>query len=107
MTTVSIPVPDESAPVIKPALDRDPAKGGEWLRLGFEARLTELYKDWQAMRISTSRFAELLGINMWGTQRFAECPRFEADQPAWLSRPFLLETTGRLLQVCFFDYSRM
>ena len=65
MTTVSIPVPDELAPVIKPALDRDPAKGGEWLRLGFEARLTELYKDWQAMRISTSRFAELLGINMW------------------------------------------
>jgi predicted HTH domain antitoxin len=31
----------------------------------FEARLAELYQQWQALRISTSRFAELLGVSPW------------------------------------------
>ncbi|MBI4604357.1 MAG: hypothetical protein HY721_20550 [Planctomycetes bacterium] len=50
---------------MKDVLDRDPAKGQEWLRAGFEARLSELYNDWQALRISTGRFAELMGISVW------------------------------------------
>jgi len=49
--------------VLKPALERDPAKGAEWLRAGFETRLTELYQQWQALHISTARFAELLGVS--------------------------------------------
>jgi predicted HTH domain antitoxin len=28
-------------------------------------RVAELYRQWQALRISTSRFAELLGVNPW------------------------------------------
>jgi hypothetical protein len=40
---VSIPVPPELEHVLKPVLERDPEKGAEWLRAGFEARLAELY----------------------------------------------------------------
>jgi hypothetical protein len=43
MSTVSIELPAELAHVLKPVLDRDPDKGVEWLRAGFEARLVELY----------------------------------------------------------------
>ena len=46
-------------------IERDPDKGAELLRAGFEARLTELYQQWQALRISTSRFAELLSVSPW------------------------------------------
>jgi predicted HTH domain antitoxin len=46
-------------------IERDPDKGAELLRAGFEARLAELYQQWQALRISTSRFAELLGVSPW------------------------------------------
>jgi hypothetical protein len=42
-----------------------PEKGAEWLRAGFEARLADLYQQWQALRISTARFAELLGVSPW------------------------------------------
>jgi hypothetical protein len=65
MSTVSIPVPEDLEPYLKPILDRDPAKGAEWLRLGFEARFAELYHEWQALRISTCRFAEVLDISVW------------------------------------------
>ena len=65
MSMVSIPVPEDLEHVLKPVLDRDPAKGTEWLRAGFEARLAELYQQWQALRISTARFAELLGVSPW------------------------------------------
>ena len=65
MSMVSIPVPEDLEHVLKPVLDRDPAKGTEWLRAGFEARLTDLYQQWQALRISTARFAELLGVSPW------------------------------------------
>ena len=65
MSMVSIPVPEDLEDVLKPVLERDPAKGAEWLRAGFEARLAELYQQWQALRISTSRFAELLGVSPW------------------------------------------
>jgi hypothetical protein len=65
MTTVSIPVPEDPAPVLTPVLDRDPAKGTEWLRLGVEIRCREFYREWQALRISTNRFAELLGVSLW------------------------------------------
>lgn len=50
------------------SLARDPAKGTEWLRTGFEARLTELYQQWQTRQIPTARFAELLGVSSWELQ---------------------------------------
>ena len=65
MSMVSIPMPEELEHVLKPILDRDPAKGAEWLRAGFETRLAELYQQWQALHISTARFAELLGVSPW------------------------------------------
>jgi hypothetical protein len=65
MSKVLIPVPEELEQVLKPMLERDPDKGAELLRAGFEARLAELYQQWQALRISTSRFAELLGVSPW------------------------------------------
>lgn len=65
MSTVSIPLPADLEPVLKPVLDRDPEKGAEWLRAGFEARVADLYQHWQALRISTARFAELLGVSPW------------------------------------------
>ena len=43
---VSIPVPEDLEHVLKPVLERDPAKGTEWLRAGFEARLADLYQQW-------------------------------------------------------------
>jgi hypothetical protein len=51
MTMISIPVPEDLEDVLKPVLERDPAKGAEWLQAGFETRLTELYQQWQALHI--------------------------------------------------------
>ena len=65
MSMVSIPMPEDLEQVLKPMLERDPDKGAELLKAGFEARLAELYQQWQALRISTSRFAELLGVSPW------------------------------------------
>ena len=65
MSMVSIPVPEELEQVLKPMLERDPDQGAVLLKAGFEARLAELYQQWQALRISTSRFAELLGVSAW------------------------------------------
>jgi len=65
MSMVSILVPEDLEHVLKPVLERDPAKGAEWLRAGFEARLAELYQQWQALCILTARFAELLGVSPW------------------------------------------
>jgi hypothetical protein len=65
MSLISIRMPEDLEQVLRPVLERDPDKGAEWLRAGFEARLMELYRQWQALRISTSRFAELLGVSPW------------------------------------------
>lgn len=65
MSLVSIPVPEELEQALKSILERDPDKGAELLKAGFEARLAELYQQWQALRISTFRFAELLGVSPW------------------------------------------
>jgi hypothetical protein len=65
MSKVLIPVPQDLEQVLTPMLERDPDKGAELLRAGFEARLAELYQQWQALRISISRFAELLGVSSW------------------------------------------
>ncbi len=65
MTKVLIAVPEDLEQVLKPLIERDPDKGAELLRAGFEARVAELYQQWQALRISTSRFAELLGVTPW------------------------------------------
>ncbi len=65
MSLVSIPVPEDLEQVLKAVLERDPTKGTEWLRAGFEARLAELYQQWQALQLSTARFAELLGVSPW------------------------------------------
>lgn len=65
MSLVSIPMPEDLEQVLKAVLERDPYKGTEWLRAGFEARLAELYQQWQALQISTARFAELLGVSPW------------------------------------------
>src|SRR5689334_17874395 len=62
---VSIPVPGDLEQVLQPMLERGPDKSGELLKAGLEVRLTELYQQWQAWRISTSRFAELLGVSPW------------------------------------------
>jgi hypothetical protein len=65
MSLVSIPMPEDLEEVLKAVLERDPNKGAEWLRAGFEARLAELYQQWQALQLSTTRFAELLGVSPW------------------------------------------
>lgn len=65
MSKVLIPLPEDLEQLLKSVLERDPDKGAELLRAGFEARPTELYQQWQALRISTSRFAELLGVSVW------------------------------------------
>ena len=43
MSLISIRVPEDLEQVLRPVLERDPDKGTEWLRAGFEARLVELY----------------------------------------------------------------
>jgi hypothetical protein len=63
MSLVSIPMPEDLEQVLKAVLERDPNKGTEWLRAGFEAHLAELYQQWQALQVSTARFAELLGVS--------------------------------------------
>jgi hypothetical protein len=35
------------------------------MRAGFEAHFADLYQQWQTLRISTARFAELLGVSPW------------------------------------------
>lgn len=65
MRRVSIPLPSDLDHVLQAVLERDPAKGTAWLRVGFEARLAELYQQWQTLQISTARFAELLGVSPW------------------------------------------
>ena len=62
MSLVSIPMPEDLEQVLKAVLERDPNKGTEWLKAGFEARLTEIYQQWQALQLSTARFAELLVV---------------------------------------------
>jgi hypothetical protein len=63
MTKVLISVSEDLEPVLNSMIERAPDKGAELLRVGFDARLAELYQQWQALRISTSRFAELLGVS--------------------------------------------
>lgn len=63
MSLISIRMPEDLEQVLRPVLERDPDKGTEWLRAGFEARVVELCREWQALRISTARFAELLGVS--------------------------------------------
>jgi hypothetical protein len=65
MSMVTIRVPEELEQVLVSVLNRDPDKGAEWLKAGFEARLAELYQQWQSLRISTARFAELMGVSPW------------------------------------------
>jgi hypothetical protein len=65
MSLISIRMPEDIEEVLRPVLERDPGKGTEWLRAGFEARLSELYQQWQALRISAARFAALLGVSPW------------------------------------------
>jgi hypothetical protein len=65
MSLVSIPMPEDLEQVLKAVLEHNPNKGAEWLRAGFEARLSELYQQWQALQLSTARFAELLGMSPW------------------------------------------
>ena len=63
MSIISIRVPEDLEQVLRPVLERDPDKGTAWLKAGFEAQLAELYREWQSLRISTARFAELLGVS--------------------------------------------
>jgi hypothetical protein len=65
MSKVLISLPEDLEQVLKSMIERDPDKGAELLRAGFEARLAEMYQQWQALRISTSRFAEFLGVSPW------------------------------------------
>lgn len=65
MSKVLIPLPEDLEQMLKAVLERDPERGAELLRAGFEAQLAELYQQWQALRISTSRCAELLGVSLW------------------------------------------
>ena len=77
MSLVLIPMPEDLEQILKAVLERDPNKGTEWLRAGFEARLAELYQQWQALQISTALFAELLGA----------CPRNQASRLSSRSCP--------------------
>ena len=43
MSMVTIRVPEELEQVLVSVLNRDPDKGAEWLKAGFEARFAELY----------------------------------------------------------------
>lgn len=63
MSKVLISMPEDLEPVLKSTIERDPDRGAELLRAGFDARLAELNQQWQAFRISTPRFAELLGVS--------------------------------------------
>jgi hypothetical protein len=65
MSKVLVSLPEDLAQVLQSMIERDPDKGAELLRAGIDARLAELYRQWQALHISTSRFAELLGISPW------------------------------------------
>jgi hypothetical protein len=65
MSKVLVSVPEDLKQVLKPMLGHDPDKGAELLRARFEAQLAELYQQWQALCISTSRFAELRGVSAW------------------------------------------
>jgi hypothetical protein len=65
MSKVLISRSEDLEQVLKSMIERDPDKGAELLRAGFEVRLTGLYQQWQALRISTSRFAELLSVSPW------------------------------------------
>ena len=65
MSKALTPLPEDLEQVLQSMIERDPDKGTELLKAGFEARLTELYQQWQALRISTSQFAELLGVSPW------------------------------------------
>ena len=65
MSMVTIRVPEELEQMLVSVLKRDPDKGAEWLKAGFEARLAEIYQQWQSLRISTARFAELMGVSPW------------------------------------------
>lgn len=65
MSKVLISVSEDLEQVLTSMLEPNPGKGAELLRAGFEARLAELYQQGQALRISTSRFAELLGVGPW------------------------------------------
>ena len=65
MGKVLISVPKDLEQVLKSMLECDPDKGAELLKAGFEARLAELYQQGQSLHISTSRFAELLGVSPW------------------------------------------
>jgi hypothetical protein len=65
MSKVLIALPEDLEQVLQSMIERDPDKGTELLKAGFKARLTELYQQWQALRISTSRFAELLSVSPW------------------------------------------
>ena len=58
MSLVLIPMTEDLEQILKAVLEHDPNKGTEWLRAGFEARLAEIYQQWQALQISTARFAE-------------------------------------------------
>jgi hypothetical protein len=46
MSKVLISVPDDLEQVLKFMLERDPEKGADLLRAGFEAQLAELYQQW-------------------------------------------------------------
>lgn len=77
MSIISIPLPVDLEHVLKPVLERDPEKGAEWLRAGFEARLAELYQQWQALHISIGRFAELLGVSPWALDDLLQARDFK------------------------------
>ena len=82
MSLISIRIPEDLEQVLRPVLERDPDKGAEWLRAGFEARLLELYRQWQSLRISTARFAELLGVSPWElADLLRECGLKTTDLP--------------------------
>jgi hypothetical protein len=63
MSKVLIALPEDLEQVLQSMIERDPDRGAELLRAEFDARLTELYQQWQVFRISTSRFAELLDVS--------------------------------------------
>jgi hypothetical protein len=67
-------------------IERNPDKATELLKAEFEVRLTELYQQWQALRISTSRFAKLLGVSPWELTDLLHARGLKpTNLPGWLA----------------------
>jgi len=96
MSMVSIPVPADLEHVLKPVLERDPEKGAEWLRAGFEARLAETVSAVADTPYLNGAVCRIAGRQPVGTGRLITGTGVKGDQPARLIDRF----TAAVVQAC-------